>query len=219
MAMATVSFSGSWTLSVGCKYLKYLPVGYEEEPAKKWPLLLFLHGAGERGDDLELVKKHGPPRRIAEGRNLPFILIAPQCPAGRTWDPHTLAAMLDSVVGQLRVDTDRIYLTGISMGGMGTWDLASEYPDRFAAIAPICGIRVPLREQSLKQLPIWCFHGAMDPVVPLSDSVRMVEAIRNAGGEVTFTVYPDAKHDAWTQTYNDPRFYEWLLEHRRSDRA
>src|SRR6185312_8308672 len=119
------------------KYLIYQPADYDKQD--KWPLLLFLHGAGERGDDLELVKKHGPPKLAAEGKDFPFIVVSPQCPKDRWWEPIELVALLDDIGSKYKVDADRIYVTGLSMGGFGTWRLAFYAPDRFAAIAPICG--------------------------------------------------------------------------------
>jgi predicted peptidase len=125
------------TVKVEMDYLLSLPKGYDKQDS--WPLVLFLHGAGERGDDLELVKKHGPPKLIGEGKDFPFIVVSPQCPKDVWWEPIELSALLDQVIKTHKVDQDRIYVTGLSMGGFGTWRLAAFTPDRFAAIAPICG--------------------------------------------------------------------------------
>jgi len=200
------------TITVKLKYLLYLPEGYDES-GKDWPLILFLHGAGESGNNLVRVKNHGLAR-VVETKDLPFIIVSPQSP-GRGWNPDTLNALLDDVVSKYRVDKDRIYLTGLSMGGFGTWALAAAHPERFAAIAPICGGGDPKQADRLKDLPIWVFHGAKDPTVPLERSEEMVEAVKKAGGDVKFTVYPEAKHDSWTQTYDNPELYEWFLQHRR----
>ena len=131
------------------------------------------------------------------------------------WNVDALIGLLDHVVSKYRVDPRRIYLTGLSMGGYGTWSLAARAPDRFAAIVPICGGGSPDNAEKLKNLPIWVFHGAKDRVVPVSRSEQMVEAIKAVGGNVKFTVYPDVAHDSWTETYNDPKLYEWLLKHKR----
>ena len=209
-----LAFEKTITKRVGCSYLLYLPQGYGEE-AERWPLLLFLHGAGERGDDLELVKKHGPPKLLEEGRDLPFIVVSPQCPQGETWSNDVLLSLLDEIADHYSVDDDRVYLTGLSMGGYGTWLLAAEHPERLAAIAPICGGGSRLQAHKLEHLPVWAFHGAQDQTVPISESEEMVEALRACGGNVRFTVYPDAAHDAWTETYENPALYEWFLQHRR----
>src|SRR4051812_21682260 len=165
-------------------YLLYLPRGYQDSK-QRWPLMLFLHGAGERGTDVQKVVTHGPPKNVTEHPDFPFILVSPQCPDHQTWSKDVLMGLLDEITRTYAVDTNRVYLTGLSMGGYGTWDLALSYPERFAAIAPICGggnlISVLLSSRdkavALQSLGIWAFHGAKDPVVPVSESQRMVEAV------------------------------------------
>lgn len=201
--------------TVSGRYLLYLPDDYQTR-RQKWPLLLFLHGRGEAGSDLEKVKVHGPPKLIAAGKSFPFIVASPQAPEGEWWSTDMLHGLLDEIVGNYRVDQERIYVTGLSMGGFGTWALAQRYPRRFAAIAPICGGGNPAEACAIKHLPVWVFHGAKDNVVPLEYSEAMVKALERCGGKVKFTVYPDAGHDAWTETYNNPELYEWLLKQRRS---
>jgi predicted peptidase len=204
------------TRVVKANYLLYLPKEYGKDTAKKWPLILFLHGSGESGDDIEKVKVHGPPKLIAAGKEFPFIVVSPQAPASRVgWQVETLNTLLDDVIQKYHVDEDRVYLTGLSMGGFGTWSLASANPERFAAIAPICGGGDPFRVRRLRSMPIWVFHGAKDPTVPVKMSEDMVEALKKAGGDVKFTVYPDAGHDSWTATYDNPELYTWFLEHTR----
>ena len=215
MARSEHGFEANVRKQVGCRYLEYLPRGYDEEPRKSWPLLLFLHGSGERGDDLDLVRPYGPPARIEQGTDLPFIVVAPQCPDELQWDSDTLGALLDHIVGAHRVDLDGVYLTGFSMGGLGTWATAAAFPDRFAAIAPICPPSLWCDFRGLARLPIWCFHGEQDTAVSVDESIEMARRIHDAGGLVRLTVYPDAEHDCWTRTYEDPRLYTWLLEHRR----
>ena len=200
-------------IKVTMKYLLYLPKDYEQKPA--WPLLLFLHGSGEKGDDLNLVKKHGPPKLIEEGKEFPFIVVSPQCPSRKSWEPFELSALLDEMVEKYKVDQDRIYVTGLSMGGFGTWALAAHTPNRFAAIVPICGGGDPNRVRRLAHIPVWVFHGAKDPTVPLEMSQKMVEALKKSGGNPKFTIYPEAGHDSWTEAYNDPQLYEWLLQQKR----
>lgn len=203
------------TKTVTINYLLYLPPDYDDAGDKRWPVMLFLHGAGERGDDLEKVRAHGPPKLVAEGRDFPFIIVSPQCPQDIWWDLVALDVLLYEVIEKHIVDEDRIYVTGLSMGGFGTWNLALTSPHRFAAIAPVCGGGNPHRISLIKHLPVWVFHGAKDSVVPVQKSEEMVEALKACGGDVRFTVYPEADHDSWTATYNNPELYEWLLQHRR----
>lgn len=199
------------------QYLVYLPDGYDTSEAQ-WPMMLFLHGAGERGSDLEQVKAHGPPKLVSQGQALPFVIVAPQCPRGQYWTVALLSDLLDEATSSYRVDRDRIYVTGISMGGYGTWHLACAEPGRFAAIIPICGGGDPRQACRLQDLPIWAFHGAKDTIVPLDESERMVNAVNRCGGSAKLTIYAEAGHDSWTPTYENPAIYEWLLAHRRSDR-
>jgi predicted peptidase len=201
-------------ITVKIKYLLYLPKDYDAQPS--WPLVLFLHGAGERGDDLEMVKKAGPPKLIAEGQSFPGLVVSPQCPKDKSWEPFELSALLDEIVEKYKVDQDRIYLTGLSMGGFGTWALAAYSPKRFAAIVPICGGGDPQTARRIAHIPAWVFHGAKDTTVPLERSERMVEALKRTGGKVRFTVYPDASHDSWTATYANPEVFQWLFEQRRA---
>lgn len=209
------SFQKQITRSVGAKYLLSLPEGYGRDRWQRWPLVLFLHGSGERGDDLKKVTVHGPPKQAAQGKAFPFILVSPQCPAGQSWDPETLNALLDEVMARYAVDADRVYLTGLSMGGFGTWELAARSPERFAAIAPICGGGWRRWARRLTNVPVWAFHGDQDRAVPLADGKEMVEAVTAAGGDATLTVYPGVGHDSWTRTYENPEFYAWLLRHHR----
>jgi predicted esterase len=197
-------------------YLLFLPEGYDADDSREWPLILFLHGAGERGDSLAKVKVHGPPKLVEQRPgDFPFIIASPQCPAGRWWSTEVLIRLLDELIATYRVDESRVYLTGLSMGGFGTWNLAMEAPGRFAAIAPICGGGDPERVWRLRHTPAWVFHGAQDKVVPLQASEQMVEALRSYQPEVKFTIYPEAGHDSWTETYDNPELYQWLLSHRR----
>ncbi|MEJ2051027.1 MAG: prolyl oligopeptidase family serine peptidase [Calditrichota bacterium] len=198
------------------QYFLYLPEGYSQSRNQRYPLMLFLHGAGERGDTLDLVKKHGPPKLAAAGMAFPFIIVSPQCRKDATWKAKPLKKLLDTVIKRYRVDKTRIYLTGLSMGGFGTWSLAATYPEYFAAIAPICGAGDTRTVNQLIGIPVWAFHGAKDPVVPLKRQQDMVDALRRAGGDVRFTIYPSAEHDSWTVTYDNPELYTWLLSHRKT---
>jgi len=215
MSQENRTFNAPVTKTASLKYLLYLPVGYESEDS--WPLMIFLHGYGERGDNLELVKKHGMAKLIEAGQDFPFIIASPQCPDTTVWPEQVdeLNGLIDSLIAEFNVDTSRVYLTGLSMGGYGTWYLASRYPEKFAAIVPICGGGGWWMPGALKNIPAWVFHGDADPVVPLIESELMVDRIKQAGGDVTFTVYPGVDHDSWTQTYNNPELYTWLLSHQR----
>lgn len=211
------TFEAEIVKKVSLDYLLFLPKDYGVETQKEWPLILFLHGAGERGDDLELVKVHGIPKIVEQKEDFPFIAVSPQCPEFSWWthEVEALNALLDKIVETYAVDEDRIYLTGLSMGGFGSWELAMKYPDRFAAIAPICGGGEPEKVCVLKEVPVWVFHGAKDETVPLKRSKEMVEALKACDGNVKFTVYPDAGHDSWTETYDNPELYKWFLKHTR----
>lgn len=213
-------FEKDITVKVKLNYLLYLPEGYDKG-GKDWPLLLFLHGAGESGDELSKVKTHGPPKLIESGKDLPCIVVSPQNPGRRFgWNTDALNALLDDVTAKYKVDKDRVYLTGLSMGGYGTWALAAAHPERFAALVPICGGGNPDDAAKLKNLPIWVFHGAKDRVVPPKNSEGMVRALKNAGAKnVKFTLYPDADHDSWTETYNNPEVWDWLFKQKRGART
>ncbi len=232
--------------SVRLQYLLYLPEGYEAAK-KNWPLLLFLHGAGERGNDLSRVAFHGPPMLVTASPRAKtnesdddktkrmesidlvrknFIVVSPQCPTGDWWHADELSALLDEIEAKYRVDKSRVYLTGLSMGGYGSWELGLTQPGRFAAIAPICGggnSIVPLlnrydpaRAKAMQSLPIWAFHGGKDTTVVVNESERMIALLKRLGNKTAkLTVYPNAGHDSWTETYNNPEFYRWLLAQKR----
>lgn len=192
------------------RYWLFLPKQLAEDPAPR-PLMLFLHGAGERGDHLELVKKHGPPKLVDSQPEFPFILVSPQCPTGQRWDAEVLLALLDHVQKTQPVDPRRVVVTGLSMGGYGTWALLAAAPQRFAAAVPICGGGDPATAEKFKNVPIWVFHGEKDQAVPIERSEAMVKALEAIGGNVKFTRYPEAGHDSWTETYANPKLYQWLL--------
>lgn len=201
------------------RYLLHLPP--RRERSARWPLILFLHGSGERGDDLNLVKKHGLPKVLASQPEFPFVVVAPQCSPDSYWhyELETLDVLLNDVLEAYPVDSRRLYLTGLSMGGYGTWAMAIRYPDRFAAIAPVCGGGVPFTTERIRHLPVWAFHGAQDDVVPVRESQDMVDALNHLyGGNAKLTIYPDAKHDSWTETYANPQLYDWFLSQHQNRR-
>ena len=206
-------------------YLQYLPKDYAAQPDKRWPLMLFLqHGSGERGSNVQSVAKHGPFKLVREGREFPFIIIAPQCPTGEHWQVEPLMQLVAEAEKKFHVDSSRIYVTGLSMGGFGTWDLGVSHPEKFAAIIPICGggngedivMSSIDHSEALKSLPVWAFHGGKDPVVPVAASQETVALMKDKGvREIKLTIYPEAVHDSWTQTYENPEIYDWLLQHHR----
>lgn len=211
-------FEAQITQTVQLDYLLYLPPGYGDDPDERLPVILFLHSAGARGSDVEMVRLNGIPQILESGHDLPFIVVSPQCPADSHWTLHidALNALLKNVIANYLADENRVYLTGMSLGGAGTWFLAGAYPERFAAIAPLCGRIVPLPLTRFRELPIWAFHGELDDVIPISETQRTVDGLKATGVNVQLTVYPDAGHDIGEQTYNNPELYAWFLNHRRA---
>jgi predicted peptidase len=194
------------------------PEGYD--PKQKYPLVVFLHGAGERGNDNEAQLKHGVVNFAgAENRKkYPCFLIAPQCPEDKFWRGGPLQLVLD-LIGAVRkefsIDEKRIYLTGLSMGGYGTWDLLAQKPELFAAGVPICGGGDETEAATLAKIPIWAFHGDKDMAVKVERSRTMIEAIKKAGGKPKYTEYPGVGHDSWTVTYKDPEMLKWLFAQKK----
>jgi predicted peptidase len=205
-------------------YLLYVPPAYAEPAGARWPLLVFLHGMGERGDSLatvEYVDRHGPPKLAAAGVFPDFIVLSPQCHTSNFWDAHfdDIIGLIEELKQSYSIDPGRVYLTGLSMGGYGTWELAGRHPEIFAAAAPIAGgywdSRTLSRLPALKDMPLWVFHGARDSVVPAAMDQEMVAALESLGAKPRFTLYPDADHSgSWEQAYADPELYAWLLRQR-----
>jgi predicted peptidase len=222
-ATVTITAANGVTRMALMRFLLYVPRAYQ--PDQAWPLLLFLHGSGEGGNDVELVRREGLPKLLEHNPDFPFIVISPQNPKDVPWadDLRELNALIDHVQAEYHIDPKRISITGLSMGGYGTWQLASRYPQRFAALVPIAGgydyynPGVPPRNIcALKDVPVWVFHGEKDEIVELSRAQPLVEALQQCGGNVTFTLYPDADHRAtWERAYADPELYRWLAEQKR----
>jgi predicted peptidase len=220
-----VTFQSPTDATQKLNYLLFLPNNYGNDE-KKWPLLIFLHGAGECGDNLDLVKIHGPPKLVEKAPgDFPFIVASPQAqkpphngPFVERWETRLLSQYLDHLQSTYAVDADRVYLTGLSMGGFGTFRWAAHEPHRFAAIVPICGGGWHYYGKHLKDVPIWIFHGDQDAAVPLSFSQTIADAIRKEGGDPKLTIYEGVGHDSWTATYNNPGVYKWLLSHTLSER-
>jgi predicted peptidase len=221
------------------RYQVYVPAGWSKK--KKWPVILFLHGAGERGGDGLIQTEVGigtAIRRHAE--RVPAIVVFPQCLKDRWWPEPQMQAQalkaLDEAIKEFNGDADRVYLTGISMGGYGTWAIAANNPSKFAALAPVCGgVRTPPRvaipqgtpdangaddpykvvAQKVGATPVWVFHGGADPVVPVTESQKMVEALKASGGNVRYSEYEGVGHNSWDRAYAEPEFFPWLLSQKR----
>ena len=207
--------NGNSTETATIQYWISLPENYIEK--NQCPLMIFLHGRGESGDDLEKVKIHGPPKLLAQKNDTPFIVVSPQNPEREWWRVDKLTKLLDHILKTTKADPDRVYLTGLSMGGFGTWAWLAQEPDRFAAAIPICGGGNPVNAAKLAKTPIWVFHGADDRVVPLNRSEAMVNAIKKVDkSNIKLTVYPKTGHDSWTKTYANKEIYDWLLKHNRA---
>ena len=203
------------------------------EKGKRYPLVIFLHGAGERGTDNEKQLVHGVPQFVARRDEYPCFLIAPQCPEGKRWvevdwsaDSHTqpkepgevgrlTLGLIEEAIKELPVDRKRVYLTGLSMGGYGAWDLAARRPELFAAVAPVCGGADEATAAKIKDLPLWAFHGARDTAVKPARSRNMIAALEKAGGKPKYTEYPDVGHNSWDPAYKDPAFYKWLFAQKK----
>jgi len=201
------------------RYLLHLPEGYEEQPVKSWPLLFYLHGRSIRGQDLSRLKHYGPPSFLDRTPDFPFVVVSPQLSAG-SWQPQPLVRLLDEVLETYRIDRNRVYLTGVSLGGGGAWYLAGAAPERFAAFAPVCGYGGLSLADKVAGLPIWAFHGKQDEIVSLEPHRRLIEAIRNRGGDARMTVFPDGDHGSIIlPVYRMEELYDWFLSHRRSSGA
>ncbi|HJN51002.1 MAG: prolyl oligopeptidase family serine peptidase [Pseudomonadales bacterium] len=212
MSSQDQSFSTTLPVEISIAYRTYFPKEYSEQGSGH-PLLFFMHGSGERGTDLDRLELQTLPRFIKEGLDLPFVTVCPQCK--EMWDTRCLDLLLDEVIEKYNIDRSRVYVSGNSMGGLGTWMLANVAADRIAAIAPICAPSTRINPDNFKGLPVWCFHGALDSEVPIGESVKMVRLLRKAGCDVRFTVDPDADHDTWTAAYHDPELVSWLLSHHK----
>ncbi len=206
------------------------------DPKKKHPLVLFFHGAGERGDDNRRQLIHGMNEFASDEmmEKYPCFVVAPQCPSGIQWvdtpwtlDAHTMPdeptapmcmslGLLSVLEKEFSVDPHRIYVTGLSMGGFGTWDAIQRHPDRFAAAVPVCGGADLAKAKDIAHIPVWVFHGDRDSVVKTKRSRDMVAALKKAGGSPRYTEYPNTGHNAWKATYSNPKMYEWLFSQRKA---
>lgn len=199
------------------RYVVYVPADYD--PSRAWPLILFLHGMGERGDDGLIQSEVGIGRAIRRhAKRFPCLVVMPQCPGTGNWDDvghDDIQAALDLTLAQYKIDPARIYLTGLSMGGYGTWMIGAAQSDVFAALMPVCGGGNVEDGPKLAGIPIWAFHGLDDKVVEIDKSREMVKAVRQAGGKVKFSEFPDTGHNSWDKAYGDPKAIKWLLKQRK----
>lgn len=202
--------------SAGLRYLLHLPASYESRA--DWPLILFLHGGGERGRDLDLVKREGLPRMLETLPDFPFVVVSPQEEKRNTWRPEQLAALLDEVLRTARVDPARVYLTGLSSGAVAALELAIRYPERIAAVIPISAHIIPDGLCRMKDVPAWVFHSAGDERIPFGRAEKLARALEACGGEVSLTIYEKKDHDAWTDAYATPSLWDWLGQRRRAGR-
>ncbi len=224
---------GSTTVTTRVHFLLYLPGDYGKDPQKKWPLILFLHGSGNIGSDLEQLRTAALPYNLDRQTDFPFIVISPQLPATQpaTFGEYTtpilywsgmidaLNVLIDQIIASYPIDSHRLYLTGLSLGGFGTWEFALRYPQRFSAIVPVAGgyiyqsDAIPREICDLKNLPVWVFHGGQDHNVLPVQAQSLVKALQDCGGNVRFTFYPDADHgQSYQRAYADPELWKWLLE-------
>ncbi|CCG98939.1 phospholipase/carboxylesterase [Fibrella aestuarina BUZ 2] len=196
-------------------YMLYLPKEYAANKAT-YPLLIYLHGGSQRGHDLNQLKGYGPPKEVAGGRAFPFIIAAPQCPDGKYWSTENwFDTLYTELTTRYRIDPRRIYLTGISMGGYGAWQTAVAYPDRFAAIVPLCGgCDDSTQICRIRNVPVWAFHGAADDVIPISETERLARRLKACKGKVTFTRLAGQGHSI-EYLYEGKTLYNWLLKHRK----
>jgi predicted peptidase len=222
----------------GGKLLYRLLKPMDYKPQEKYPLVLFLHGAGERGDDNKKQLIHGMGDFASDAimEKYPCFVVAPQCPSGQQWvnvpwsdDSHTMPkepseslrlalTLVDSLQKEFSIDAGRLYVTGLSMGGFGTWDAIQRRPDLFAAAVPICGGGDTTQAKAIAQVPVWAFHGDKDTAVKTQRSRDMIAALKAAGGSPKYTEFPGVGHNSWSATYADPKMYEWLFEQRLKKR-
>lgn len=203
---------------ISLPYLQYLPPDYAES-GKRYPLVIFLHGSGERGNDLDLVRLHGWPRYAEEGVEYPFILISPQLPEGCHWcgQINSLNGLLDHLLATLRVDAGRVCATGLSNGGTGVWVWGMNNASRFASLVPVCGAGILWGSYEMVKTPVWAFHGDEDGAIRYEESTRMVEQINAWGGNARLTVYPGVGHNCWENAYTDPALVEWVMAQKLPD--
>jgi predicted peptidase len=213
-------FQGQTTHAFRLSYLLFLPADYQKNIETRWPLILYLHGGSLRGTDVESVRTLGLPHKLETNPNFPFIVVSPQCPAGEIWtDVEALGALLDRLQADYRIDPDRVYVTGHSMGGRGALYLAYRQPERFAAVLVLSPFSpITAWNDNLAKVPLWIFHGRADTLAPVADTGELVHGIKNAGGQPRVDILPGRDHFI-LDVYDRPEVYEWLLHHKRGIRV
>ena len=204
-------------IPIKLNYVLYMPDKYQENDYE-FPLVLYLHGVGERGTDLKKLEFNGVPELISNGKQLPFITLAPQCPVFGWWSRpeyvEALASLTKEIISIHRIDEKRVYATGLSMGGYGTLAIAKKYPELFSAIIPICGGMDDHKDiERLKDMPIWLFHGDKDNTHPVESSIAIYDLLKPINKKIKLTIYKDVGHNSWDETYANDKIYEWLLSH------
>ncbi len=210
-------YEGNPARAISPRYVCSLPRDYTK--ADTWPVVVYLHGSGERGNNPETLVHRAQFLSASIPQKFPAIVLVPQCTSQGSWHPGDVKDFVETACHRYRIDRDRIYLVGSSMGGNGTWAAAAGYPELFAAIVPICGGHDAKDSSALVEMPIWAFHGAKDEVVSVEQTVDMVEAIRAAGGSPKLSIYAEAGHEILRQSYATQELWQWLFEQRLSARS
>ncbi|MES2731769.1 MAG: prolyl oligopeptidase family serine peptidase [Bacteroidota bacterium] len=197
------------------EYLLYLPKDYSQGK-RTYPLVIYLHGGAHRGSDLSKLKEYGLPYLVDQGRDFKFIIASPQCPEGKYWSTdHWFDSLYTDLLAQYRINQRQIYVTGISMGGFGAWQVAVEYPARFAAIVPLCGgCNDSTQVCKIKNVPVWAFHGTTDDMIPISETERLVNRLQQCKGKVKFSRLENEGH-AIQYLYENEKIYEWMLKQKK----
>ncbi len=200
------------------EYYLYYPQDYDIDDPKGFGILVFLHGGGESGAELEEIKKNGPPKLLVEGKEFPFLVLAPQNPHKRKWwNIHAVNQLVDEIIATNNIDVKRVYLTGLSRGGSAAWDLAVQYPKKWAALAVVCGMApVPYAHWIDKKLPIWVFHGDQDAIISVQESDLMVAKLKEMGYSVNYTRYEGVGHNSWGRAYTTDALYEWIEKQKQN---
>jgi len=214
---AQVETTGSFLKNVQKNYAYNYILSKPIDQNNAKPLLIFLHGSGEKGNDLEKVKVHGPLKYM-KNNTLDAYVLVPQCPENQYWESDALYFLIKKIIQEEKIDTNRIYLTGLSMGAWGAWNLAYAHPELFAALVPIAGFvdRIPLIEGcKIANIPIRMYHGLLDNVVDVQYSVNIYKKLKDCNKDIQLQIFDDAFHDSWTRVYDNPEIYKWLMSKRK----
>lgn len=209
------SFKSEIKIQVELNYILQKP----DDTKELKPLIIFLHGSGAKGDEIEKIKADGPIKYSKTNKLDAFILV-PQCPENKYWDSEELYQLINKIIKENKIDPSRIYLTGLSMGAWGCWNLAYAHPEMFAALLPIAGFvdRVPLIEGcKIKDIPIRIYHGLLDNVVDVEYSIKIYKKLKDCNKDIELEIFDDAWHDSWTRVYNNPATYEWMFKQKKKE--